>query len=220
MLLSAGAVASVFAAVLIWAPEGIRGWLGAVLAAVVAGLVVDYVLKVKRAVQLRSAPATESRPLAATVTLKEADYFSVAGERGASIQVPCSGYTLQVTIEAVKDGAVVLTAMRPVILCRRKPSGILSPRAGILQTRPFTVLLDGDPPRMEARGGNAADFPFRVTYDDPEVFELQVETAHWDVTWVLELDWIYAGSTGTTRIDFTGHPFRTIARPPGRALEW
>jgi hypothetical protein len=193
--------------------------LSGVLAAVISGIGVNLVLPLVQKVRLPGGPP-DPDPVAVSVAVKHAHFFHLLDETGMPIQVPCSGYTLQVAVEALDDRAVILSSMRPAVLSRRPPSGILSPHAGILKPRPFAVLLDDDPPRLVPRGSGKAGFPFTVQKQDPELFELTVETKQWDVTWLLELDWICAGRAGTKRIDLAGSPFRTIARPPGHALEW
>jgi hypothetical protein len=159
-------------------------------------------------------------PITLTVKLDDTSFFQIWDERDGMIYVPASGYTMRITVEALEDRAVILSRMRPVVLSRQPPSGTLSPLAGVLPIRRFVVFLDEDPPRLVARGRPRTDFPFKVAAHDPEVFELRVETARWDVTWVLELDWVCAGREGTTRIDLAGHPFRSMARPPSGSLDW
>jgi hypothetical protein len=205
-----------------------RGWLSGVLAAVAAGVGTDLVLKLTRELNPTKSPqpAFQSRrdvagnpaPIAVTVSLRDVSFVHVPNPGGGTtVEVPASGYSLRLVVESVDSRAVILSGLRPVVLSRRPPTGYLVPHAGVLPVRRFTVLLDEDPPSLKA----ATDtFPLKVTADEPEVIELRVQTERWDVTWVLELDWIWAGHEGTTRIDLAGRPFRSIARPTDRSLAW
>lgn len=216
--------AGVLTAVLIWAPAGMRGWLSGVLAAVVAGVGKEFVQNLIPALRAAIRPAatepgdTETSPVSVTVSLSDASYFRVDDPAEGVVLVTASGHTVCITVEALTDRTVILTGMRPVVLARRPPSGSLAPHAGILPVRRFTLLLDEDPPVL--RSEDHEGFPFTVAPHDPEMFEVRVDTERWDVTWMLELGWISAGREGTARIDLSGHPFRTMARPPGQSLDW
>lgn len=154
------------------------------------------------------------------MAVTEAEFIYVQGEHSQETGVPCSNSVFQLTVEALEDRAVIVNALRPVILSRQPPSGRLQPTLGALVPRRFVVALDADPPRLETRDEADPDFPFQVKLDEPEIFQLQMQTERWDVAWLLELDWICAGHTGTMTIDLAGHPFRTIARPSGQSLQW
>jgi hypothetical protein len=197
--------------------SGVQGWLAGLFAAILSGIGVDLALATGRRMSARRAAAAP--PVAVTVAVRRAHYFTVASPTGP-VMVPCSGFTLRITVEGRPDRSVILTGLRPIVLSRQTPSGVLSPHAGIAPVRPFVLLLDPDPPLLAPQPGSTADFPFTVSQHDPEIFEIEVRTDRWDVTYRFELDWVCAGRTGSTPVNLAGHPFRTIARPPGRSLEW
>ncbi|GAB3831844.1 hypothetical protein ACFPIJ_29320 [Dactylosporangium cerinum] len=212
------ACAGLIAVAVVWAPSGARAWLAGLAAAVLSGVAVDLILTAVRTVRARRVP--EVVPVAVTVAVRRAHYLIVDDDAGRPIEVPCSGFTLRVTIEGMAERAVVLQAMRPQVLDRRPPSGELSPHAGMAPVRPFVLNLDDDPPRLVPQDGSSVDFPLTVAPHDPEVLEIEVRTMQWDVTWLLELDWVCGGRRGTVPVDLAGYPFRVIARPPRGALQW
>ena len=71
-----------------------------------------------------------------------------------------------------------------------------------MEPRPFRLDLGRDAARLVAEG---PDFPFTVTAGDPEEFRIRLEPGDREVDWYLELDWTYAGRTGTVRIPDSGH---------------
>jgi hypothetical protein len=222
--------AVLLAAVLLWAPHSVRGWLSGVLAAVTAGVGTDLVLKSTRELRPAKSPepgfrpgtdvAGHPAPIAVTVSLHDVSFVEVSDAHGSTVEVPASGHGVRLTVEAVDTRAVILSRLCPVVLSRRPPAGDLIPHAGAVPVRRFTVSLDEDSPVLEPQDAAGDGFPLKVTADDPEVIELRVQTERWDVTWVLELDWIWAGHEGTTRIDLGGHPFRCVARPAGPSYAW
>ncbi|MGP3947868.1 hypothetical protein [Streptomyces sp. 7N604] len=153
------------------------------------------------------------RPVAVTAKLDDVDYL-VVGQK----QVPASGHTVRLTVEAIGPLPVLLDRLRPVVVSRARPEGHLIPHLGIVEPRRFEVMLDADPPILrplsESDGRKGPDFPFKVSADDPEVFDLTVHTETADIRWYLELDTVCLGRRRTTRIDLAGLPFRTMARPP------
>ena len=165
----------------------------------------------RRATAAETALALAPDPLAVTVKLADVSYV-VVRDSGSAEEVPAGGHRVRLIVEALSPSpAVVLTELRPVVLVRGPRTGELLPHHGVVPVRPFAVHLDEDPPRLERLGD--ADFPFKVTPEDPEVFQLTVHTATADVRWVLELDWTCAGRSGTRRVDLGGQPFRTMGRP-------
>ena len=158
----------------------------------------------------RGQPTGEPDRLVVTVKLADVDYIVVRGPAGAQ-EIPASGHRVRLIVEAVSPPAVLLTGLRPVVVARRSHLGELNPHHGAVQVRQFDVFLDEDPPRLAPCGHD--DFPFKVTPDDPEVFDLIAHTDLGDVQWVLDLDWTSAGRSGVRRVDLGGHPFRTMARP-------
>ncbi|GAB3436471.1 cold-shock protein [Actinophytocola sediminis] len=119
---------------------------------------------------------------------------------------PLSGALHILTLEAGTTRAVVLDAMRPVVISRR-PSGracIEVRVGGYLEARPFTCDLDTGQPRLQA---GDRDFPFTISPTDVERFHIVPQVRTHETHWRLELDWILAGRRGTTVIDDNGKPF-------------
>ncbi|GED89903.1 hypothetical protein [Streptomyces sp. 6-11-2] len=223
--------------VLLWASDKTPGWLAPALTAVITGVAVE---KLAEVLGRRRAPATDGpgsgtgtgsgtrdplsagppEPLACHVKLTDTSFFHVPALGDEPDRtVPASGFILRLTVTALAGRTVVLSALRPVVLERHRPRGYLMPHAGVVSPRRYTVLLDPDPPRLKPRGDDRRPFSYKVSPDDPEVFELLVVAEHSYVVWTLELDWICEDRQGTTLIDLAGHPFRTMARPP-RSTEW
>lgn len=159
----------------------------------------------------RRRPPAAPDPLAVTVKLHDVGYVITRGPGGPQ-EVPGSGHQVRLIVEAPSLPAVVLEALRPVVLSRRDATGEFNPHLGSVQVRHFDLFLDEPTPRLR-RCGDGDDFPFKVSPADPEVFDLVVHTATGDVEWALDLEWTCAGRLGMRRIDLGGHPFRTIAHP-------
>jgi DNA-binding winged helix-turn-helix (wHTH) protein len=163
--------------------------------------------------------ASFPNPVAISVKLFDADYVITHDAGNSPIYVPCSGHCIRLVVEAASDQAVVLLAARPVVVSKKTPSGYLAPMAGIISVRQFALQLDKEIPRIISNNGGA-DFPFKVTKDDPEVFEICVETKQWHVSYFLELDWLCAGMEGVSRIGIAGVPFQCIAKPNPPSYSW
>ncbi|MCD9872864.1 hypothetical protein [Streptomyces guryensis] len=215
--------------VLLWASDKAPSWLAPALTAVITGVLVEKLVEVFRRRSPERDPdppepnprLTEAEPpFACHVKLDQANFFQVAAQGNEPERmVPASGFILRLTVTALSGRTVVLSALRPVVLERHTPRGVFNPHAGIVPPRRYTVLLDEDPPRLESREADGHPFSYKVSPDDPEVFELLVQTERWYVVWTLELDWVSEDRQGTAVIDLAGHPFRTMARPP-RSLHW
>ncbi|MCX2181786.1 hypothetical protein KV205_14770 [Streptomyces sp. SKN60] len=155
-----------------------------------------------------SRPPSVEIPVAITCEV-EADYVI---QRDWSDGVPLSGGLVRVFVEACEDRAVLLRAMRPLVIARRPPlGGTETMHWGIPEVRKYSLNLDKDPPRLKG-----PKFLYTVSPGDPEVFELTVHCGPHDIDWRLEVDWTCAGRTGTSVVDLGGHPFRFTARPGTR----
>ncbi|WP_405822734.1 hypothetical protein OG241_40365 [Streptomyces sp. NBC_01390] len=198
----------------LWVSDLVPDWLAPLPGAVVTAALVERTAAFLR----RRTPGGD--PLDFHVALSDVSYLHVpAGAGEPSRVVPASGHTVRLYVTAA-ERTVVLAGLRVVVIERRPPRGELSPHAGVLPVRAYTVLLDEDPPRLEPRGDDTpATFSYTVGPDEPETFELRAETERWQVAWELELDWVCGRRNGTTRVDLAGHPFRTAARPP-HGLSW
>lgn len=126
-----------------------------------------------------------------------------------------------VTVQSPSTEAIVLTGLRVVIDRSTPATGARVEDhqcGGGFEPRYFEVDLAG--PRStvkalpEARVDQkpsqpAVSFPFKVSRDDPEVFNFAVkDDPGRDDTWHLELDWVDNGKRGTSRIGDAGG-FRT-----------
>ncbi|MCG0284013.1 hypothetical protein [Streptomyces sp. PSAA01] len=152
-------------------------------------------------------PPSHQRPSEVPVAITcevEADYVV---QQSWSDAVPLSGGLVRIYVEACEDRAVLLRAMRPIVVARRPPvNGTDTMHWGIPEVRKYAVNLNEDPPRL--KGPN---FIYTVSPDDPEVFELTVHCGRYDIEWRLELDWTCVGRSGTSLIDLGGYPFRFTA---------
>ncbi|MFI9784946.1 hypothetical protein ACIHEI_15775 [Kitasatospora sp. NPDC051984] len=147
-------------------------------------------------------------PVAITCEV-ESDYVI---QRDWSDGVPLSGGLVRIFVEAVEDRAVLLRALRPIVVARRPPlDGTETTHLGIPQVRKYSLDLDKNPPRLKG-----PKFLYTVSPGDPEVFELTVTSTRHYVEWRLELDWTCAGRSGTSVIDLGGHPFEFTAKPGAR----
>ncbi|MDQ0582654.1 helix-turn-helix domain-containing protein [Streptomyces rishiriensis] len=79
---------------------------------------------------------------------------------------------------------------------------------GGVPTRAFSVALDAARPALVPEAGHA-NFPFKVSESDPEVFYVTADASAYDVRWYLELSWSSGSRHGTLTIDNEGRPFRT-----------
>ncbi|WP_246412488.1 hypothetical protein [Amycolatopsis dendrobii] len=97
--------------------------------------------------------------------------------------------TLTVLVEGRSAQAVVLAALRPVVLARRpaRPMPPVSSARQVLEPRRFVLDLDGVPVRLHTVQGPG--FPFTVTASDPEKFRIALELREpVEVDWITELD--------------------------------
>ncbi|MGW0985026.1 helix-turn-helix domain-containing protein [Streptomyces sp. NPDC002486] len=90
---------------------------------------------------------------------------------------------------------------------------------GGVPTRFFTVALDATRPGVVPEAGHA-DFPFKVSESDPEVYYVRADASAYDVSWYLELSWSSGGRTGTLTVDDHGRPFRTSGNNGRPAYEF
>lgn len=146
---------------------------------------------------------------------------------------------IELTVQGTSEQAVVLNDLSVHVLGRRAPlkRSAFSMGEGCgsgIEPQSFDVGLDNSRPTLTPVAGKqgdkkvpAKDFPFRVSSNDVEVFDLDAHVEGHDVTWYLELEWSSGGQTGTMRIDDGGQPFRTSSiagRPAYRynrdSLKW
>ena len=118
-----------------------------------------------------------------------------------------------------QDKPVVLDNMRIQIVSRKRPlPGTLVSYQGLGSAavpRTFYINLDSTPAKVEhtnSRGNDDTAFPYQVSPNDIEVFDVDAQTAFHDVTWKVLLDYSSADGTGTLTITDHGRPFHTTAR--------
>ncbi|MFK8906035.1 hypothetical protein [Streptomyces sp. YS-3] len=209
-----GVGAAAVGAVLVRAPGGVLSWSGGVVAAATAAyLSQDLPRRVSDRLARRRAREDSGTavPVHVTARIRNQDYVALE-EGGRVVEIPASGHTLQLVATGAGSLPVVLTELRVEVLSRADRRGDLSRHAAEIPPRRFEVLLDADPPRVRPLSGS--DFPYQVSQDAVEVFDLEVRTEAGDVAWVLWLDWSCGGRTGSVRVDLGGRPFRTAARHP------
>lgn len=127
---------------------------------------------------------------------------------------------LQLTVQGTSREAVVLKRMNVRVLSRNAPLSWSAYKMGNgcgsgITPQTFAAHLDAGHPTLRPVPGTqgdvevpAVDFPYKVTSEDVEVFNLDMEAVNYDVTWFLELEWSSGGNEGTLRIDDHGKPFR------------
>ncbi|MFD4225042.1 helix-turn-helix domain-containing protein [Streptomyces griseus] len=127
---------------------------------------------------------------------------------------------LQLTVQGTSREAVVLKRVNVRVLSRNAPLSWSAYKMGNgcgsgITPQTFAAHLDAGHPTLRPVPGTqgdvevpAVDFPYKVTSEDVEVFNLDMEAVNYDVTWFLELEWSSGGNEGTLRIDDHGKPFR------------
>ncbi|WP_406837947.1 helix-turn-helix domain-containing protein [Streptomyces sp. AHU1] len=130
---------------------------------------------------------------------------------------------VRVAVQGRTSAAVVLEALHVRVVRRAAaPTGgafVYDTSLGCgggIKPRSFEVSLDKHTPIPHAVSGRKGDtvlparrLPYRISVEDPEVLLVKARTEHCACDWYLDLDWSSQGSTGTTRIDDHGRPFRT-----------
>ncbi|MFD8960029.1 helix-turn-helix domain-containing protein [Streptomyces anulatus] len=135
--------------------------------------------------------------------------------------VDAGNMLLQLTVQGISREAVVLKGMHVRVLSRKAPlpwsAYLMGNGCGSgIAPQTFAAHLDAGHPTLRPVPGKqgdvvvpAVDFPYKVTSEDVEVFNLDMKAVGYDVTWYLELEWNSGGNEGVLRIDDHGKPFRT-----------
>ncbi|MFC8730165.1 helix-turn-helix domain-containing protein [Streptomyces bacillaris] len=135
--------------------------------------------------------------------------------------VDAGNMLLQLTVQGTSREAVVLKGLYVRVLSRKAPlpwsAYLMGNGCGSgIAPQTFASDLDTRHPIITPVPGTQGDrtiparpFPFKVTSEDVEVFNLDMKAAGYDVTWYLELKWSSGGREGMLRIDDHGKPFRT-----------
>ncbi|GHF20993.1 hypothetical protein GCM10014715_89070 [Streptomyces spiralis] len=135
------------------------------------------------------------------------------------------GEAVQVTVQGRTQQSVILTGMR-VDVTSSKPApthGIVvsyGQCGGGVEVRHFDLDLSRTPPTYTAKPADnfgkitpAVEFPYKISLDDPEVFELTPAKGcgkDKDCTYTVTLQWVADGKTGTTVLDNHGQGFRNL----------
>ncbi|MFJ5048749.1 helix-turn-helix domain-containing protein [Streptomyces sp. NPDC088719] len=134
--------------------------------------------------------------------------------------VDAGNMLLQLTVQGTSREAVVLKGMNVRVVSRKAPlpwsAYLMGNGCGSgITPQTFASHLDAGHPTLRPVPGTqgdievpAVDFPYRVSSEDVEVFNLDVKAVAYDVTWYLELEWSSGGEEGVVRIDDHGKPFR------------
>ncbi|MEU0360260.1 helix-turn-helix domain-containing protein [Streptomyces cyaneofuscatus] len=135
--------------------------------------------------------------------------------------VDAGNMLLQLTVQGTSREAVVLKGLYVRVLSRKAPlpwsAYLMGNGCGSsIVPQTFASDLDTGHPIMTPVPGTQGDrtipaepFPYKVSSDDVEVFNLDMKAGGYDVTWYLELKWSSGGREGMLRIDDHGKPFRT-----------
>ncbi len=123
---------------------------------------------------------------------------------------------LQLTVQGTSREAVVLKGMNVRVVSRKAPlpwsAYLMGNGCGSgITPQTFASNLDAGHPTLRAVPGTqgdievpAVDFPYKVSSEDVEVFNLEMKAVSYDVSWYLELEWSSGGKEGTLRIDDRG----------------
>ncbi|WP_326684164.1 helix-turn-helix domain-containing protein [Streptomyces microflavus] len=135
--------------------------------------------------------------------------------------VDAGNMLLQLTVQGTSREAVVLKGLYVRVLSRKAPlpwsAYLMGNGCGSgIAPQTFASDLDAGHPVVTPVPGTQGDrvipavhFPFKVSSEDVEVFNLDMKTTGYDVSWYLELKWSSGGREGMLRIDDRGKPFRT-----------
>ncbi|WP_345617233.1 helix-turn-helix transcriptional regulator [Streptomyces ziwulingensis] len=141
--------------------------------------------------------------------------------------VPSGEQYVTLTVQGTGERTVVVESLSVRVAGKRAPLAwndyvMGYPGVGCgggVPTRSFTVALDAARPGVVPQEGGA-DFPFKVSESDPEVYHITADASAYDVDWYLELKWSSGSRRGTLRVDDGGQPFRTSGNNGRPAYEF
>ncbi|WP_438272427.1 helix-turn-helix domain-containing protein [Streptomyces bobili] len=141
--------------------------------------------------------------------------------------VPSGKQFLELTVQGTGAETVVVDGLKVRMVQKRTPLAwndyaMGYPGVGCgagVPTRYFTVALDAARPAVVPEAGHA-DFPFKVSESDPEVYYINADASAYDVSWTLELSWSSGTRHGTLLLDDEGRPFRTSGNNGRPAYEF
>jgi hypothetical protein len=135
-----------------------------------------------------------------------------------------SGVTrLQVVVQGLASGQVLISDMRAVVVDRGKPlTGIpvRCPTAGAANIRAVTLDLDDPTPHAHYTGRPREEFGFTVQQGETETFLVTATTTQCTCRWHLEMELVVMGERRTITVTDNGSDFyttTTLASPP---WEW
>jgi hypothetical protein len=110
-----------------------------------------------------------------------------------------SGSIYVITLQTRAKEDILLQGARPIVTSRQRPRRACADAhmKGIVDPRKFTTDLDSKNPQLHAEG---APFPFHIHSKETEQFWIQPTASSHEVSWKLEIYWIYLGNHGTTTI--------------------
>ncbi|MFF8195047.1 helix-turn-helix domain-containing protein [Streptomyces bobili] len=141
--------------------------------------------------------------------------------------VPSGKQFLELTVQGTGEETVVVDGLKVRMVQKRSPlawSDYAMGYPGVgcgagVPTRSFTVALDAARPAVVPEAGHA-DFPFKVSESDPEIYYVSADASAYDVSWTLELSWSSGSRHGTLLLDDEGRPFRTSGNNGRPAYEF
>ena len=152
----------------------------------------------------------------------------VASLAQKDIESPTTSWRLELNISGADSVPTVITGMTVHIIHRWSPQVVTvvhscwqnkctpvlaspPPRPYIIQPRLFYADLDTSSVDIPARPKESANFPFAVTDQDLEDFELTVDDTQASYEFVVYVNWSQGKDSGTVTVDnFDGQPFTII----------
>ncbi|MEU3937025.1 helix-turn-helix transcriptional regulator [Streptomyces sp. NPDC029044] len=141
--------------------------------------------------------------------------------------VPSGEQFLRLTVQGKGEETVVVKGLTVRMAGKRAPLAwndyaMGYPGVGCgggVPKRFFTIALDAARPGVVPEAGHA-NFPFKVSESDPEVYYIRADASAYDVRWYLELRWSSGDRSGTLTVDDHGRPFRTSGNNGRPAYEF
>ena len=142
---------------------------------------------------------------------KLATWASQVGARSANT------VTVRLTLQGTSDAVVVLDSLTAAIDgTPRVEGGVYSvelcPVPTVAPIRGFEAELNPRDSTIPLSPRRVADFPYRISLAEPEVFRIVVDPGSCTCDWTLQLAWTSGGKSGTVTIDDRGEPFRSASK--------
>lgn len=124
---------------------------------------------------------------------------------------------LPITLQSDSSTAIVVTGVKIKILTKTPPpikGTVILPDGcgGLMSPRSFNVNLDDLQPEAQPAPGKdsataPADFPMKVSADDPEQVVLNVATVRHHVRFAVIVEWVSGGEAGSKTLDNDGQGY-------------